>query len=172
MVAISSSAPKNILAAVGRIEVGAEDAGRLAVGEGGADVAEVVAQQRRGQALHELHRLPQLHLKHDRQIAIAAEARQVEARRACRSRSAGSLHVRRRGSRLGERFAHRALEELDEDVVLAAEIQVDGARGHPRGARDVGDLGVEEPALGEDVDGGPQDGVALGDEDGVGAFPG
>ena len=82
------------------------------------------------------------------------------------------LHLRDRGSRLGERFAHRALEQLDEDVVLAAEIQVDGARRHPRGARDVSDLGVEKPPLGEDVDRSPQNCVALGDEDGVGAFPG
>ena len=81
-------------------------------------------------------------------------------------------HLRHRGSRLGERFAHRALEQLDEDVVLAAEIQVDGAGGHPRGARHVSDLGVEKPPLGEDVDRSPQNGVALGDEDGVGAFPG
>ena len=41
------------------------------------------------------------------------------------------------------------------------EVEVDGAGGDAGGARDVGDLGVEEAALGEDVDGGAEDGVAL-----------
>ena len=44
---------------------------------------------------------------------------------------------------------------------LLLEVEVDGAGGDAGGARDVGDLGVEEAALGEDVDGGAQDGVAL-----------
>ena len=41
------------------------------------------------------------------------------------------------------------------------EVEVDGAGGDAGGARDVGDLGVEEAAPGEDVDGGAEDGVAL-----------
>ena len=55
----------------------------------------------------------------------------------------------------------RALEDRDQQVVLAAEIEVDGAGGDAGDARDVGDLRVEKAALGEDVDGGAQDGVAL-----------
>ena len=66
-----------------------------------------------------------------------------------------------RGAAFGERLAHRALEDRDEQVVLAAEVEVDGAGGDAGGAGDVGDLRVEEAALGEDVDGGAQDRVAL-----------
>ena len=47
-------------------------------------------------------------------------------------------------------------------VVLAAEVEVDGPGGDPRGAGDVGDLRIEEPAFGEHVDRGAQDGVAFG----------
>ena len=53
--------------------------GALAVGDRVANQAEVVAQQRDGEALHELRRLSQLHLEHDREVAIAAEAREVRA---------------------------------------------------------------------------------------------
>ena len=69
---------------------------------------------------------------------------------------------------LRERLAHGALEDRDEQVVLAAEVEVDGAGGDAGGARDVGDLGVEEAALGEDVDRGAQDRVALGELGAVG----
>ena len=62
---------------------------------------------------------------------------------------------------LGDARPHRALEDRDEQVVLAAEVEIDGAGGDAGGARDVGDLGVEEAARGEDVDGGAQDGVPL-----------
>jgi hypothetical protein len=39
--------------------------------------------------------------------------------------------------------------------------RIDGAGGDAGGAGDVGDLGVEEAAAGEDVDGGAEDRVAL-----------
>ena len=55
---------------------------------------------------------------------------------------------------------------------MLLEVQVDGAGGDAGGARDVGDLGVEEAALGEDVDGGAQDGVALGPGGASGWTPG
>ena len=67
------------------------------------------------------------------------------------------------GAPFGDRLVHRALEDRDEQVVLAAEIEVDGAGGDARGAGDVGDLRVEEAARGEDVDGGADQRVALVD---------
>ena len=78
-----------------------------------------------------------------------------------RSRSSGSSRSATACAALGERLAHGALEDRDQQVVLAAEVEVDGAGGDAGGAGDVGDLGVEEAALGEDVDRGAQDGVAL-----------
>ena len=75
---------------------------------------------------------------------------------------------------VGERFAHGPLEDGDEQVVLAAEIEVNGAGGDAGGARDVGDLGVEEAAAGEDVDRGAEDRLALGERrrGGIGALSG
>ena len=77
-----------------------------------------------------------------------------------------------RGAGLRERLARRPLEQLHQQVVFTAEIQVDRAGRDSCRACDVGDLGIEKPALGEDVDGGAQDGVALRDEDRIGAFSG
>jgi len=61
-----------------------------------------------------------------------------------------------------EVLAHAALEDRDEQIVLALEVEIHGAGGDAGGAGDVGDLRVEIAAVGEDVDGGAQDGVALG----------
>ena len=66
-----------------------------------------------------------------------------------------------RGAALGNRLAHRALEDRHQQVVLAAEVQVDGAGGDAGDAGDVGHLRLEEAVLGEDLGRGPQDGVAL-----------
>jgi hypothetical protein len=54
-----------------------------------------------------------------------------------------------------------ARAERDEQVVLAAEVEVHGAGGHAGRARHVGHLRVEEAALGEHLRGGTHDGVAL-----------
>ena len=83
----------------------------------------------------------------------AREARQPLARIAQRRR--------RRARPSAIAVAHAALEDRDQQVVLALEIEVDGAGGDAGRAGDVGDLGVEEAALGEDVDGGAEDGVAF-----------
>ena len=74
-----------------------------------------------------------------------------------RSRSIGIGDAGERGAAFGDRLVHRALEDRDEEVVLAAEVEVDGAGGDAGGAGDVGDLGAEEAARGEGVDGGAQD---------------
>jgi hypothetical protein len=84
----------------------------------------------------------------------------------------GVAQGRHAGAAIRNRLAHRPLEDGDEQVVLAAEIQVHGAGGDAGGAGDVGDLGGEEPPLGEDVDGGAEDGFALVGLGGVGGSQG
>ena len=91
-------------------------------------------------------RLPQLDLEDDGEVAVAAEALEVQA---------GDLaqpldrvgHAGERRAAFGDRLLHRALEDRDEQVVLAAEVEVDGAGGDAGGAGDVGDLRVEEAVL-------------------------
>ena len=58
-------------------------------------------------------------------------------------------------------------EDGDEELVRAAEVQIDRAGGDPRRACDVGDLRVEVAALGEDVGGGAENQIALRDGGGV-----
>ena len=60
-----------------------------------------------------------------------------------------------------ERLMHRALENRDQQVVLAPEVQIHGAGSHAGLPRDVGDLGVEEPSPGEQRGGGLEDQVTL-----------
>src|SRR3990172_5277430 len=59
-----------------------------------------------------------------------------------------------------DRLLHRLFDDRDQQVVLAAEVQVDGAGGDPGGAGDVGDLGAVESCFGEGVDCGSPDRVA------------
>src|SRR5439155_16093124 len=66
-----------------------------------------------------------------------------------------------RRSALREAVAHGALENRDEKIVLAAEIEIDGAGGDAGRARDVRHLCVEEASVGEDVGGGAEDQIAL-----------
>src|SRR4029453_13716466 len=118
------------------------------------------APQRVRETLHELRRLAQLDLKDHREIAIAAEPIEVEVRDVAEPLQ-GIRDAGERGASLGDRLGHHALEDRDEQVVLAAEVEVDGACGHPGRARDVGDLRAEESAAREGVDGGAKDRVAL-----------
>ena len=105
--------------------------------------------------------LPQLDLEDDREVPVVAEPREMAAGQPPeplgRIGEVGDL-----GAAVGQPFTHAALEDRHQQVVLALEVQVDGAGRDAGGARDVGDLGVEVAALGEDVDGGAEDGVALG----------
>ena len=143
-----------------RVDAGAEHAAPLAFGDHVADDAEVFAQLGGGEPLHELRGLPQLDLEDDGEVAVAAEALEVQAGDAAEPLD-GVVEPVEHGPSLGEPFAHGPLEDRDEQVVLAAEVEVDRAGGDARGARDVGHLGVEEPAAGEDRDGRPEDGFAL-----------
>src|SRR5262245_13623569 len=68
---------------------------------------------------------------------------------------------RQRGATLGKRLAHRAFEDRREEIVLAAEVEIHGAGGHAGGARHVGNLRVEEAALGKHVNRGTENSVAL-----------
>ena len=115
----------------GRVDAGPDDAGGLAFGDHVAQDAEVVAEQRVREALHELRRLPQLDLEDDGQVAVAAQAIEVQVGDAPqpleRIGDAGE-----RGPALGDRLAHHPLEDRDQQVVLAAEVEVDGARRRRR----------------------------------------
>ena len=150
-----------------RVDVLAELPGRLAVGERVADQAEVVAQVRRRELLHELGRLAQFDLKDDGEIAIAAEALEMQPRDAGQALARIGDALERRAP-FGDRLAHRPLEQRHEQVVLAAEVEIDRAGGDAGGASHVGDLRLEEPVAGKDVRGGLENGFALVDEPGGG----
>ena len=61
----------------------------------------------------------------------------------------------------GDRLLHRFLEDRDQQVVLASEVQIDRACGDAGRARHVGHLCIEEAACREGRGGGPQQGIAL-----------
>ena len=121
---------------------------------------EVLAQVARREALHELRRLPQLDLEDDGQIAIAAQPLEVQTGDAAQALARVGRADERRAP-FGDGVLHRAFEDRDEQVVLAAEVEIDGAGGDAGGLGHVGDLGVEEAALREHTGGGAHDGVAL-----------
>ena len=60
-----------------------------------------------------------------------------------------------------EPLVHRTLEDRDQQVVLAPEVQIHCAGRDTRLPRDIGDLRVEEPAAGEQLRGGFEDEVSL-----------
>ena len=62
---------------------------------------------------------------------------------------------------LGDGGGHGLLEDRDEQVVLAPEIQVDRSSGHAGFARDVGDLRAEEAVAREYLGRRGQDAVAF-----------
>ena len=115
---------------------------------------------RRGEALHELRRLPELDLKNDGQGPVAAEPAEMEPGDFPQPLDRIGQGVDAPPA-VGDRLLHRPLEDRDEEVVLAAEVEVDRAGGDAGGAGDVGDLGVEEAARGEGIDRGAQQRVAL-----------
>src|SRR2546425_740702 len=92
----------------GWFEIGSESPGGLALGDCRADEAEIVAQQRRRKALHELGRLAGLHLKDDRPAAIAAQARQMQPGESAQPLSR-LVQVGRRRPSFGERLTHGLL---------------------------------------------------------------
>jgi hypothetical protein len=93
-----------------RLDVGAEDPGALTVGDGVANQPEIIAQQRGGETLHELRGLSQLHLEDDREVAIAAEAREVGAGEAAEA-LARIVEVGDNRASEGEPFPHAAIED-------------------------------------------------------------
>ncbi len=61
----------------------------------------------------------------------------------------------------GVELEHASLEQRDQQVVLALEVEIDRAVGHAGFLRDVRDFRGEEPVAREDSLGGRQDAVAL-----------
>ena len=108
---------------------------------------EVVLQVGGGEALHELDRLAQLDLDDHGEVAIAAEALEVQAGDPAQPLRPGR-RCRPARPPFGDRVLHRALEDRDEQVVLAPEVEVDGAGGDAGDPGDVGDLRLEEAVCG------------------------
>jgi hypothetical protein len=110
---------------------------------------------------HELEAVAQLDLRDDGQRAVAAERIEVVFHRDPQP-LLGTIDV---GQQLFERVqvVPRVLaEDRDQQVFLAVEIEVDRAVGYARRFRDLRDLGVEVAELGEHIDGGAKDALALG----------
>ena len=105
-------------------------------------------------------RVTLLDLDDHRQVAIPAESFEVEPGDPAQPLGRSS-HANQRRSSLLDCVAHGALKDGDQQVVLAAEVEVDGAGRDPGDAGHVGDLGLEVAVPGEDLDRGAEDGVAL-----------
>ena len=99
-------------------------------------------------------------MKHDRQVAIATEPLEVKSRDATKPRLGLSDALERRAP-LGNRLSHGAFEERDEQVVLAAEVEIDGAGRHARVAGHVGHLRLKEAVARKNPRGRLEDRVAL-----------
>jgi hypothetical protein len=110
-------------------------------------------------ALHELGRLAKLDLEHDGEVSITPEPFEVKPSDFPESIERMGVSLQTAPARL-DGFLHRPLENRNQQVVLAAEIEVDRAGRDARRTRHVGDLGVEKAARREGFDGGPQNGVA------------
>src|SRR4029077_3667934 len=101
-----------------------------------ADQAEVIAKQRRREPLHELGRLAQLHLKDDGKVAVLAEAGEMAARQTEQAFTR-IAQVGNGGAPARETVAHAPLEDRDEQVVLALEVEVHRAGSDAGRAGDV-----------------------------------
>ena len=93
------------------------------------------------------------------QVAVGSEALQVQPRDAAQARfRVQPLECR---PALGDGRSHRALEDRHEQVVLAPEIEINGARRDAGGPGDISHLCVEETVARERLDGGGQDSFPL-----------
>src|SRR5687767_11240205 len=143
-----------------RVYLWTKNAGHLTFNNDVADKTEVLANVSRGKALHEFCRLPQFDLKDDRECPVVAQS--IEVKPSDLTQSGDRIvNGRDAAAALGNCLLHRALEDRDQKVVLAAKVEVDGAGRHTRGARHVGNLGVEKAACREGIDGGAEDGFAF-----------
>src|SRR5205814_990958 len=109
---------------------------------------------------HELRRAAQLDLKDDREVAIRAQAFEVQAcdatqlfARVCET---GDL-----APCLFQRSRNAAIEDRVQQFFFALEVEIDRAVGDTGGARHVRHLRVEVAVAREDLGGGAQDGRAL-----------
>ncbi len=135
----------------------------MAVDDHVAEQAEVVAQAGGGEPGHEFGRLSQFHLEDDGELAVGAEAREVHAGDVSQPFDGAGGVVERveGGAAVADGVVHGAFEEGEQEVVFALEVEVDGAGGDVGAFGDVGDLGGEEAAFGEDLGGRVEDAVAF-----------
>ncbi len=149
-------APKSIFVATFTGRSAEKRPGRRALLEDGGDQGEIRGDLLVGRAAEELLALPQLHLHHLGQLWVVLQDPEMEPDEPPQLGDGVAL--------LGNGLAHRLHEprhllpeERDQDLFLGVEVQVDGARGDPRLARDVGDARVEISLSGEDPKGGLDD---------------
>ena len=135
-------------------------AARLALGDDPAEHAQEVGECGVLVLLHELAGLPELDredlgggwLVVDELQVGRDEPAQLLPRR---------LHVRDGGAQGVVDLPHPSLEQRDQQVVLALEVEVDGPVGDARFFGDVGDFRGEEAVAGKDALGRGQDAFAL-----------
>jgi len=108
----------------------------------------------------ELRALSQLDDQHRGEVGVALDQRQVELDEAGEPVGRGPL-LGKLGAGLGEKLGHLLVEEPQEQVVLALEVEIDGAVGDARAPGDLGHRRAVEAAPGKDLDGGVEDARAL-----------
>jgi len=98
--------------------------------------------------LEELRALPQLHDQHRGEVRVPLDHREVHLDEPAQARGGVRL-LGQRGAGVREELGHLLVEQPQQEVVLALEIQVDGAVGDAGRAGDLGDRRAEEAPLGE-----------------------
>ena len=104
--------------------------------------------------------MSQLDDQHRGEIGVALDQRQVELDEAGEPVGRGAL-LGQLGAGLGQELGHLLVEEPQEQVVLALEVEIDGAVGDARALGDLGHRRAVEAALGKDLDGRIEDARAL-----------
>src|SRR5882672_11355328 len=138
---------------------GVELAARLAVGDDAAQHAQEVGELRVVVLLHELARLPELDRQHLGRRRFVRHQLQVGVDEG--AQLLGRWPVRDRLAQPVVDLLHPVLEQRDQQVVLALEVEVDRAIGDAGLSGDVRDPRGEEPVAREDPLRGDQDPLAL-----------
>ena len=102
-------------------------------------------------SLEKLRALAQLDDQHRREVRVLLHEREVQPDEPFEPRRCVLL-LRERGLRVRDQLRHLVVEQLEQQVVLALEVEIDGAVRDTRGAGDFGDGRAEVAALREHLD--------------------